>query len=212
MICHYILQPDKHISRIEAFKSKLRLVMHPIMPQWHHSTTILDCEVRGLQKKWCQKNNGNPVSEKRINAMTSSKVHVETITWLYVFHIWLQIQKQWTNIWLLHSPFSCASKINHMDRMSFPHLHRGLKASVMRCQGANSIGAAETHLLQGSPENLPGKFHHESGWSVFFVSNTVGNAGKDWNSTDSLLFLLMIGVVAVAKYPWFCSGSLFRLP
>lgn len=164
MIYHHISSyspTGQHISSIETFKSKLRLVMHPInMPQWHHFNNHFGFWTSGTPEKNARRRPGTP-KEKRINPMTSSKVHVNNH--MTPMHESYQFKSlQWTNSSFLHSPCLCgSSKTNHISMSFKPHpcsgarLHHGEKASVMRRQGANSIGVAETHLLQGSPEISP---------------------------------------------------------
>jgi len=80
--------------------------------------------------------------------------------------------------------------------MSFkPHpcsgarLHRGEKASVMRRQGANSIGVAETHLLQGSPEISP-----KSGSFTIEVSG-----GAETKKVAGRFFLFQIPLIKILE-------------
>lgn len=103
---------------------------------------------------------------------------------------------QWTNSSFLHSPCLCgSSKTNHIS-MSFKphpcsgaHLHRGEKASVMRRQGANSIGVAETHLLQGSPEISP-----KSGSFTIEVSG-----GAETKKVAGRFFLFQIPLIKILE-------------
>lgn len=164
MIYHHISSyspTGQHISNIETFKSKPRLVMHPInMPQWHHFNNHFGFWTSGTPEKMPEED-WEPTRRNVLTLWPHQKYMLKQ-SHDSTYESYQFKSLQWTNSSFLHSPCLCgSSKTNHISMSFKPHpcsgarLHRGEKASVMRRQGANSIGVAETHLLQGSPEISP---------------------------------------------------------